>query len=75
MKASQLQKVINDYRNEKAMLDFNLKEIEYYKKALKSRLKLVTRKIVILNDKLKTTPQDEEINFSTHDFDNLDILM
>lgn len=75
MKANQLQKIINDYRNEKAMLEFNLKEMEYHKKALKSRLKLVNRKILILNDKLKTTPQNEEINFSCNDFDNLDSIM
>lgn len=73
MNRNQLQKVLNDYQIEKTALECQLHLLKIKERAFKSRIKLVTRKINILDDKLKKS-KDEEINFSCNDFDNLDIL-
>lgn len=73
MNINQLQKIINDYRNQRCAIDLNLAQLEQQRKALISRKKFITRKINILNEKIDKTTTDE-INWSCDDFDNLDML-
>lgn len=74
MNKNQLQKIINDYRNQRCAINFNLSMLEQQRKALVSRRKLISRKINILTDKYENSKEDT-INWSSNDFDDLDIIM
>lgn len=73
MNKNQLLKIIDDYRQENCTIDFLLHELEIKKRSLKSRQKIVKRKINILNEKINNCTTDT-INWSCTDFDDLDIL-
>ena len=73
MNKKQLQKIINDCQEELELINFHLHRLEIEKRSLKSRQKIVKRKIIILNEKINKCPTDT-INWSCTDFDDLDIL-
>ena len=73
MYRNQLQKIINDYSCEKVVLEQELNRMKIKEKALKSRLKLVKRKLVILTDKINKCA--DEIDWSANDFDDLDLFV
>lgn len=75
MLRKQLQKVVNDYSIERCQLEHLLYSYKLQVKSLKSRLKLINRKILILNNKLDETPKEDIINFSCDDFDDLDMFV
>lgn len=73
MNKQQLQKIIDDYRRENCTIDVMLHELEIKKRSLKSRQKILKRKINILYEKIDKCSTDT-INWSCDDFDDLDIL-
>ena len=73
MTKEQLQKIIDDYTEENNAINFTLHQLEIKKRALKSRQKIVKRKITILYDKVERC-HSHTINWSCNDFDDLDIL-
>lgn len=73
MNKKHLLKIIDDYTEENNAINFTLHQLEIKKRALKSRQKLVKRKINILYEKVDKCPTDT-INWSCNDFDDLDIL-
>lgn len=75
MNRKQLQKIVNDYTIEKCELEHLLYEFSLKRKSINSRLKLIKRKILILEKKLNETPEEDIINFSCDDFDDLDIFL
>lgn len=74
MNRKQLQKIVNDYQLEQVELEHLLYKLQLQKRSINSRLKLIKRKILILDNKLKET-NEEIINWSCNDFDDLDILL
>lgn len=73
MQRNNLKKIIEDYRMQSDVIDFNLSMLEQQMKALKTRQKFIKRKIIILNSKYEKTKGDT-INFSCNDFDDIDML-
>lgn len=71
----QLQNIVNDYTIEKNMLEHLLFELSLKRKSINSRLKLVKRKVLILEKKLNETDENDNINFSCDDFDDLDSFL
>lgn len=73
MNRKQLEKVKNDYNFELSVMEYDLFQHKSRVRAIKTRIKLIKRKLFILDTKIKES-ENEEINFSCTDFDNLDIL-
>ena len=73
MHRKQLEKIINDYNFELSVLEYDLFQHKSRERVIKSRIKLLKRKILIFDSKIKES-KDEEIIFNCTDFDNPDIL-
>lgn len=70
----QVKKILNDYQIRRCEYEHFLSKLSLKRKYFNSRLKLVNRKILILKNKLNEA-QEDIINFSCDDFDDLDLFL